>query len=267
MKVEVGNFVQVGFAGKNYDPENHYETYKSTAQVWLRDGTVGVGCGIGAATCCFHPNHLEDHIPKTKPYDVALRITKDGNLPQIQFNDDSVWHNFAPEGGTALKAGPWFPYLALYSAAVRLVDHSVQRLGAVKSAGEGGVGGAFGQPADQGTTTLPDNIDHAKLVSAALNRPELVSAAVALAKQPTHDDAGMVTFCQAACKDADDDCQAACQAAYGLQHGSTEEESKPDDGGGTTPQDDGPDGWMSRMEEAGTLRSVCTVCLRLFAFN
>ena len=35
------------------------------------------------------------------------------NLPQIQFNDDSVWHDFAPEGGTALKVGPWFPYLEL----------------------------------------------------------------------------------------------------------------------------------------------------------
>jgi hypothetical protein len=40
--------------------------------------------------------HLEDHIPETLPYDLARRINKDGNMPQIQFNDDGVWHSFAP---------------------------------------------------------------------------------------------------------------------------------------------------------------------------
>jgi hypothetical protein len=60
-----------------------------------------------------HEDRLKDHVPKTKPYDVALRCDKDGNVPQIQFNDDSVWHDFAPEGRTGLKAGPWFPFLAL----------------------------------------------------------------------------------------------------------------------------------------------------------
>ena len=81
-----------------------------------------------------HDRHLEDHIPETLPYDVALRITKDGNLPQIQFNDDSVWHDFAPEGRTALKAGPWFPYLDLDGDDL-LSDHRVDRPRATKSAG------------------------------------------------------------------------------------------------------------------------------------
>jgi hypothetical protein len=57
------------------------------------------------------------------------------HVPQIQFNDDDVWHDFAPDRA-ALKAGPWFPYLALGSADVRLIDHSVHRPRAVKSAGK-----------------------------------------------------------------------------------------------------------------------------------
>ena len=65
---------------------------------------------------------------------MALRITKDGNLPQIQFNDDSVWHDFTPEGGAALKAGPWFPYLYLGGGDI-LSDHRVDRPRATKSAG------------------------------------------------------------------------------------------------------------------------------------
>ena len=82
-----------------------------------------------------HPDHLKDHIPETLLFDLALRINKDGNMPQLRFNEDGQWHDFAPEGGTGLKAGPWFPYLML-SAAHRLSDHSVHRPRAVKSAGK-----------------------------------------------------------------------------------------------------------------------------------
>ena len=46
-----------------------------------------------------------------------------------------MWHGFAPDR-VALQAGPWFPYLALWDAAVRLSDHSVHRPRAVKSAGK-----------------------------------------------------------------------------------------------------------------------------------
>ena len=82
----------------------------------------------------FHPGHLEDHIPKTLPYDLALRINKDGNMPQLRFNEDGQWHDFAPEGGTALKAGPWFPCLFLGGDNL-LSDHRVDRPRATKSAG------------------------------------------------------------------------------------------------------------------------------------
>ena len=81
-------------------------------------------------------NHLKDYIPKTVPYDLALRINKDGNVPQIQFNEDGEWHDFAPDKA-ALKAGPWFPFLQLNSAATRLSDHSVHRPKPTKSAGAG----------------------------------------------------------------------------------------------------------------------------------
>jgi hypothetical protein len=58
-----------------------------------------------------HPNHLGPHIPEIKPYQLALRMDKESNVPQLQFNEDGVWHDFAPEGEGALKAGPWFSSL------------------------------------------------------------------------------------------------------------------------------------------------------------
>ena len=82
----------------------------------------------------YHHGLLKDHIPKTLPYDLALRINKDGNMPQLRFNEDGEWHDFAPEGGTGLKAGPWFPYLELYGDG-RLSDHRVNRPRPVKGAG------------------------------------------------------------------------------------------------------------------------------------
>jgi hypothetical protein len=81
-----------------------------------------------------HPGLLKDRIPETLPYDLALRISKDGNMPQLRFNEDGEWHDFAPEGGTGLKAGPWFPYLVLTGYA-RLSDHRVDRPRPVKGAG------------------------------------------------------------------------------------------------------------------------------------
>ena len=126
----------VGFATDRYDVEKHEETDNSTASVSLDAGTTDIDTGISQdGQRHWHPSLLEDHIPKTGPYDVAVRITKDGNLPQIQFNDDSVWHDFTPEGGTTLKAGPWFPYLELDGDDDLLSDHRVDRPRATKSAG------------------------------------------------------------------------------------------------------------------------------------
>ena len=82
-----------------------------------------------------HLDHLKDYIPKTLPYHLALRINKDGNVPQIQFNDDAVWHDFAPDRA-AVKAGPWFPYLVLMDINDRLSDHCVHRPRPTKSAGK-----------------------------------------------------------------------------------------------------------------------------------
>ena len=47
-------------------------------------------------------------------------------MPQIQFNDDIVWHDFIPDRA-ALHAGPWFLYLELGDADIRLIDHRVDR--------------------------------------------------------------------------------------------------------------------------------------------
>ena len=81
----------------------------------------------------FHPRRLEDHIPETLQLRLALRINKDGNMPQLRFNEDGEWHDFVPEGGTGLKAGPWFPFLELYGDD-RLSDHRVDRPRPTKSA-------------------------------------------------------------------------------------------------------------------------------------
>jgi hypothetical protein len=105
-----------------------------TAWVCLDDGTTVIRTDISQdGQQHFHDGHLSPHIPKA-PFDLAVRCEAVSNVPQIQFNDDDVWHDFAPDRA-ALKAGPWFPYLSLYGANVRLSDHSVHRPRAVKSAG------------------------------------------------------------------------------------------------------------------------------------
>jgi hypothetical protein len=115
--------------------DKHRETWKSIAGVLLLSGTTVIFSDISRdGEDHYHDYHLEDYIPKTLPYDVALRISKDGNVPQIQFNDDAVWHDFAPDS-VALKAGPWFPFLQLYGDD-RLSDHCVHRPKPTKSAGK-----------------------------------------------------------------------------------------------------------------------------------
>jgi hypothetical protein len=135
MRVEVGGSAYVGFATEHYNVEKNVETRKSTAWVYLGDGTTCIGTGISQdGEDHYHLFHLKDHIPKA-PFDLAVRCEAVSNVPQIQFNDDDVWHDFAP-GRVALTAGPWFPFLQLCSAAARLSDHSVHRPRAVKSAGK-----------------------------------------------------------------------------------------------------------------------------------
>jgi hypothetical protein len=103
--------------------------------VWLDCGSTFIGTDISQdGQEHYHPDHLGPHIPEA-PFDLAVRCEAVSNVPQIQFNDDDVWHDFVPDR-VALKAGPWFPYLVLGSAAIRLSDHSVHRPRAVKSAGK-----------------------------------------------------------------------------------------------------------------------------------
>ena len=100
MKVEGGG-AAAGFAGEAYDPTRDDETSDSTASTLI-------------AICSGLRLEEERHIPSLLPFEIALRVNHDGNVPQVQFNEDGVWHDFAPdqgEGRTALKAGPWFPYL------------------------------------------------------------------------------------------------------------------------------------------------------------
>ena len=133
--IKVGGGAIVGFATENYDVEKPGKTRKSIAVVDLSGGTTVIFSDISRdGEDHVHPDHLKDYIPKTLPYDLALRISKDGNVPQIQFNDDAVWHDFAPDRA-AVKAGPWFPFLELYGDD-RLSDHCVHRPKPTKSAGK-----------------------------------------------------------------------------------------------------------------------------------
>jgi hypothetical protein len=126
----------VGIVAEEYDVERHNQTVKSTAFLCLYiDGMTVIHSDISKdGEQHVHYGLLKDYIPETLPYDLALRINKDGNMPQLRFNEDGEWHDFAPEGATGLKAGPWFPYLMLYPGN-RLSDHRVNRPRPVKGAG------------------------------------------------------------------------------------------------------------------------------------
>jgi hypothetical protein len=136
MRVEaVGRGAFAGFATGKYNPEKSDKTEESTAWVRLDNGSTVIGTDISQdRQRKYHLFHLGPHIPKA-PFDLAVRCEAVSNVPQIQFNDDDVWHDFAPDRA-ALKAGPWFPYLRLEDADVRLSDHSVHRPRGVKSAGK-----------------------------------------------------------------------------------------------------------------------------------
>jgi hypothetical protein len=135
MKVVAGINAWIGIAAEGFDVEMVEETYKSTAGVFLDSGSTLIHPDISEdGEKHYHPGLLKDLIPKILPYDLALRINKDGNMQQLRINEDGQWHDFAPEGGTGRKAGPWFPYLLLYPDD-RLSDHRVNRPRPVKGAG------------------------------------------------------------------------------------------------------------------------------------
>ena len=132
-----GGNAYVGFAGAGFDVERYRETYKSTAVMHLGYGTTYIRSDISLDGREYsHISHLRPHIPKA-PFDLALRCEAVSNVPQIQFNDDGVWHDFAPNR-VALQAGPWFPFLQMADAdsEVHLINHRVDRPRPTKSAGK-----------------------------------------------------------------------------------------------------------------------------------
>ena len=106
MRVEGGGALVVGgaivgFATEQFNVEKDEETSNSTAHVSLDDGSTNIYSDISEdGEYHFHDDHLKDHIPETKPYDLALRITKDGSY--YRFNSTMT------VCGTTLhrKAGP-----------------------------------------------------------------------------------------------------------------------------------------------------------------
>ena len=102
MRVEVGGIAYIGFANEHYNAEKHGKTCQSTACVWLYDGMTFIDTAISQdGQEHYHDNHLGPHIPAA-PFDLAVRCEAVSNVPQIQFNEDGVWHDFAP-GRVALK--------------------------------------------------------------------------------------------------------------------------------------------------------------------
>ena len=132
MRVKVGGAMVIGFATKQYNVEKDQYTWYDTAIVGLGNGVASVNSGISLdGNRHYHPNHLGPHIPEA-PFDLAMRC--EDNVPQIQFNDDSVWRDFAPDGA-ALSAGPWFPHLVMEVGEL-LTDHRIDRPRPTKSAGK-----------------------------------------------------------------------------------------------------------------------------------
>jgi hypothetical protein len=109
----------VGFATEKYDVELYRETEDNTAWYYLGGGTTAIET---SASSDGEYHHYSKHFPPLPSGAVSLQIIE-GNIPQIQFNDDGVWHDFAPDGAV-LKAGSWFPYLYL-DGTVSLGDHSI----------------------------------------------------------------------------------------------------------------------------------------------
>ena len=79
-------------------------------------------------------------------------------MPQLRFNEDGEWHDFAPEGGTGLKAGLWFPYLQLVYDD-RLSDHRVNRPRPVKGAGMDKSLAPSAMPASDGVGVAAVDVD------------------------------------------------------------------------------------------------------------
>ena len=103
------NSVHLSYSTLSSAPYNHSTPYAPYTG-WPCKGYSGRILHSGQHFSRGHDIH--PHTPQA-PFDLALRCAAVSNMPQIQFNDDGVWHDFAPEGRTALMPGPWFPGLIL----------------------------------------------------------------------------------------------------------------------------------------------------------
>ena len=63
---------------------------------------------------------LGPHFPNTRPHNLPFRIIKGGNVPQFQFNEDSVWHDFAPRGYLSVTPKVLHVHVALLLYTLRL---------------------------------------------------------------------------------------------------------------------------------------------------
>jgi hypothetical protein len=120
LKMHVEGSVQlaasIGFAGQAYDPSRHTDTCRSTSWVSLGNGNAYIMAALGEeGVFRSHVSQLHPHASHGALNDVSLRCDPNGNVPQIQFNEDGVWHDWFKDRA-ALKAGPWFPYLQMYGA-------------------------------------------------------------------------------------------------------------------------------------------------------
>jgi hypothetical protein len=101
--VRTGRSSLIGFAAEDFDVDRAEETGNSTAVVSLYNGTAIIRPDMSLdGKKHLHSDYLQRFIPKSRPYNVAVRCQAVSNVPQIQFNNDGVWHDFAP-GRVALK--------------------------------------------------------------------------------------------------------------------------------------------------------------------
>jgi hypothetical protein len=137
---------------------------ENRAMVKLSDGSSQISASLSLDGQGHRGCFLRPYFPEQVPFDLALRVDPDGNVPQVEINEDG-WHDWFPPsppvgspatvlgweqvrgewrrkpipvnaGETrpiALKAGPWFPCMVLNAAFdmsratdARLVDHRIE---------------------------------------------------------------------------------------------------------------------------------------------
>jgi hypothetical protein len=130
MRVDVLAGAIIGFTEESYDVNRPTGAFESAIKVSLGDGTTAIGSGL-SVDGKYHvlSRHLYSHLPKTAPFNVAVRCNGMNHSPAIMFSgDDGMWSDWLdfvpPEKMSPAEARLFFPHLQLFDGE-RLTNHRV----------------------------------------------------------------------------------------------------------------------------------------------